>query len=352
MPPIPAVTHSNSPVRFCTRLHRLILRSFWYSSMKITAENKDWSMSEDKFPFFSRKQATARKCLVSGFSTELLEVIPEEPSLNVLLIPGNPGVISFYKEFVEALYENLGGYASITAIGHISHSRQDTANGRLFSFQEQINHKVDFIKQGLRNNHLPIILVGHSIGSYISMEIFKRFPDQVAFAIFLYPFLSLNPRSLRQCMIGVVARSYFLSTITSCLVALLGSFPATFLSTLVRRFLGQSWSATAVDSACNCLMKYHTVCNALFMARAEFEKLSEEPDWSFMRENVKKIAFLFGTDDHWGPLSFFEEISRRVPGAELSIERAGHTHAFSCTEAGSIWVANYVATLIKNQVPN
>lgn len=39
-------------------------------------------------------------------------------------------------------------------------------------------------------------------------------------------------------------------------------------------------------------------------------KLAAEPDWEFMRENQSKLAFLFGIDDHWGPLHLFEEVSR------------------------------------------
>lgn len=36
-------------------------------------------------------------------------------------------------------------------------------------------------------------------------------------------------------------------------------------------------------------------------------QLSEKPDWAFMREKQNNLAFLFGIDDHWGPLSMFEE---------------------------------------------
>jgi len=76
-------------------------------------------------PFPPRAQATARVCMVSSFSTELLEIKSREPpSLHVLVIPGNPGIVGFYKDFVEALYENLGGQASVTAIGHISHAQK------------------------------------------------------------------------------------------------------------------------------------------------------------------------------------------------------------------------------------
>lgn len=51
----------------------------------------------------------------------------------------------------------------------------------------------------------------------------------------------------------------------------------------------------------------------------EFQ-LSEEPDWTFMREKHKQISFLFGDDDHWGPLTLFEQVNTRFyhfhPSAE------------------------------------
>uniref|UniRef100_A0A8R7PZ29 Uncharacterized protein n=1 Tax=Triticum urartu TaxID=4572 RepID=A0A8R7PZ29_TRIUA len=67
-------------------------------------------------PFPLRARATARTCMVSSFATELLEIRSREPSpsLHVLVVPGNPGIVGFYRDFVEALYENLGGQASVT----------------------------------------------------------------------------------------------------------------------------------------------------------------------------------------------------------------------------------------------
>ncbi|KAF2307698.1 hypothetical protein GH714_030891 [Hevea brasiliensis] len=81
--------------------------------------------------------------------------------------------------------------------------------------------------------------------------------------------------------------------------------------------------------------EYHVMRNVLFMTMTEFQELSKTPDWTFLRENKDKITFLFGDDDHWGPLQMLEEISKQVPDIALSIEREGHTHNFSCTEAGS-----------------
>ncbi|CAH2070502.1 unnamed protein product, partial [Thlaspi arvense] len=68
------------------------------------------------------------------------------------------GVVSFYNDFLESLQEFLDGNASITAIGQISHTSKDWESGRLFSLQEQIDHKIHFIKQELESVKVPIIL--------------------------------------------------------------------------------------------------------------------------------------------------------------------------------------------------
>lgn len=152
-----------------------------------------------------RKHANFRVINVSGFKTDLMEIPSHDPALHVLFIPGNPGVISFYTDFLELLYESLGGTASVTAIGHISHSEKNWESGRLFSLQEQIDHKISFIEQELQDAEVPIVLVGHSIGSYISLETFKRSQEKVVFCIGLYPFLALNTASKTQALIRRLA---------------------------------------------------------------------------------------------------------------------------------------------------
>ncbi|XP_019432590.1 PREDICTED: uncharacterized protein LOC109339583 isoform X3 [Lupinus angustifolius] len=83
-----------------------------------------------------------RLCDVSSYTSEILEEIhADAPSLHVLFVPGNPGDILFYRDFVEYLYELLEGTASVTAIGHVSQTRKNWEHGRLFSLQEQIDHK-------------------------------------------------------------------------------------------------------------------------------------------------------------------------------------------------------------------
>ncbi|KAK4766860.1 hypothetical protein SAY86_014611 [Trapa natans] len=209
---------------------------------------------------------------------------------------------------------------------------------------------MDFIKQEMLDAGVPIILVGHSIGSHISLRMLEKSPEKVLYCIGLYPFLKVNSDSFQQSIIRNLCRSSFTCAAVSLIVSSFGFLPRSASKFIISKSLGKSWSTTAIEAACSHLLNYHTVRNMLFMAMTEFEKLSEEPDWAFWEMNKRKLAFLFGTDDHWGPLQMLEEISCQVPEISLSIEREGHTHAFSCTQAGSTWVAEYVASSIKDHL--
>uniref|UniRef100_A0A0D6QZ95 Lipid droplet-associated hydrolase n=1 Tax=Araucaria cunninghamii TaxID=56994 RepID=A0A0D6QZ95_ARACU len=268
---------------------------------------------------------------IAGHMTEILEFQAENPSFHVLFIPGNPGIVSFYQGYLERVYELLDRKASITAIGHIAHTSKDWEDGRLFSLKEQINHKVEFIKEELLPQDIPILLAGHSIGAYISLEIFKFLPEKVSYMIGMYPFLTLNRESQWQSLLTKSAKSPIISAGVSSFAGLLGLFPAWFHRGLLKYLLGRSWSSDAVHVACTYLLR-----------------LQENPDWIFIREKQNQIAFLFGIDDHWGPLSLFEEISQNAPVVKLTIEKEAHMHAFCCTKAGSAWVANHTADLIKH----
>ncbi|THG12104.1 hypothetical protein TEA_027196 [Camellia sinensis var. sinensis] len=268
-----------------------------------------------------------------------------------------------------------------------------------------------------------------------------------------------------QFVVFIIFRSPILSAAVSSVVGLLGLLPTRASRFLVTKSVGKSWSTTAVDALCTHVLQalskirtegaavfeflvlhsfdfYHVIRNVLFLAMTEFKKLSETPDWTFMRGKQSRIAFLFGVGDHWGPLQMFDEyavnltlpvavhltaqhtqsdlqlspsclnsvyfvttnlsfkltrvsgltsfqtgllkllgqwalasshayesfplallhslaqwsasmvenklISKNVPDVALAIEREGLSHAFSCTKAGSLWVAQHVASLIKN----
>ncbi|KAI4980645.1 hypothetical protein ZWY2020_021130 [Hordeum vulgare] len=129
---------------------------------------------------------------------------------------------------------------------------------------------------------------------------------------------SIIVNAMKQSAIGYVARSSLLSKGVSLFASFIGSLQASVTRSIVKRFLGSSWSAAAIDAGCSHLLQLH-----------------EEPDWNFIRAKQDQIAFWFGVDDHWGPLTHLEEISRHAPGVALSIEKEGHTHGY---QAGGGWI--------------
>ncbi|KAL8505160.1 hypothetical protein ACS0TY_016388 [Phlomoides rotata] len=326
-----------------------ILRSKSRSTISARGSNPQMA-SENIRLIQKRKRVNFRLINVSGFQTDLLEIQSHDATMNVLFIPGNPGVVSFYTDFLESLYELLGGTASVTAIGHIAHTDKNWESGRLFSLQEQINHKISFIEQELQDVKVPIVLVGHSIGAYIALEIFKR--SKAIYCIGLYPFLAVNTASSTQSFIKRISASRAICAAISSLGAFLGMLPPEISRFLVKKSMGKSWSSYAVELMSTHVLQYHTLQNMLFMAMTEFQALPEKPDWDFIRSKKEQVAFLFGNDDHWGPLHLYEEICKEVPDVRVEVEREGLTHAFSCSEAGSIWVAQHVSDLINNNTQN
>ncbi|KAL4591834.1 hypothetical protein LXL04_004807 [Taraxacum kok-saghyz] len=224
--------------------------------------------------------------------------------------------------------------------------RLDWEHGKLFGLKEQIDHKINFIQQELQPLEVPLIVVGHSIGSYMSLEVYKKIPEKVAYFIGLYPFLAVDTESQPQSIIKKLSRSHLASSMASATVALFGFLPNQASKYIAKISLGKSWSTTALDALCTSVLKYHTMRNVLYMVMTEFEELDKVPDWEFMREKQNRIAFLYGEDDHWAPLHMHDEIVKQVPDAIVEVEKEGHTHAFSCTTTGSKWVARHVATLI------
>ncbi|XP_057864805.1 uncharacterized protein LOC131072578 isoform X8 [Cryptomeria japonica] len=260
-----------------------------------------------------KSHAKLRLHKVAGHSTEILELHAERPSFHILFIPGNPGIVTFYRDYLEVLYELFDKKASVTAIGHVAHTS-----------------KVQFLKEELLRHETRIILVSYMIG--------------------MYPFLTLNRDSNFQAFLTKAAKLPILCAGLSSLAGLVGLFPSRFNRGLIKRLVGRTWSSDAVHVASTYLLRYSMVRNYTYMGMTEFEKLQEIPDWTFIRGKENQIAFLFGSDDHWGPLSLFEEVSQKAPGISLAIEKEGHTHAFCCTQAGSTWVAEHTVDLIKQHL--
>ncbi|XP_048519496.1 lipid droplet-associated hydrolase isoform X4 [Dendroctonus ponderosae] len=95
----------------------------------------------------------------------------------IILIPGNPGVVGFYKQFANSLYEKTD--IPVWCLSHAGHNLAENSITKLPNFTEhrnlyglkgQVKHKVDFLEKYLPHD-AKVYLIGHSIGSYMALEV-------------------------------------------------------------------------------------------------------------------------------------------------------------------------------------
>eukprot|EP00250_Pteridium_aquilinum_P016997 c23401_g1_i2 orf=78-1028(+) len=260
---------------------------------------------------------TMRVERINGYMTEVMEIQVKAPKLRVVFIPGNPGVISFYKSYLEALSHLLDGKANITGVSHVAHTAKDWDKGKLFSLEEQVEHKIQFVQNYNTDEKIPLILVGHSIGAHMALCVFKSLPDKVQHVVGLYPFLATNEASSFQSLLKWSLSQGFLCEALSYFAASMGKLPKVMSRGFLKGVFGRGWSPLSVNVACEYLCQYSLVRNITYMGMTEFKK-----------------------------------VTKQAPHLDVEVEREGHDHAFCCTEAGSLWVAAFCAKTIKKVLPN
>ena len=84
---------------------------------------------------------------------------------------GNPGIASFYEDFMVSLKDQVDENYSIWTIAHSGQEvppdstlPKISENPNLFDLKAQIQYKINFISNHIDKDEQEIILIGHSIG--------------------------------------------------------------------------------------------------------------------------------------------------------------------------------------------
>ncbi|CCD23616.1 bifunctional triacylglycerol lipase/ester hydrolase NDAI_0B05830 [Naumovozyma dairenensis CBS 421] len=139
------------------------------------------SYSESKYP-------------TSIIHIEAEKLIENDPSLNPLFIwiPGNPGILQYYQQFLCSLHKKHPHWEILA----IPHAGMDTSlpvyrhpNDRIYHLNEQIEHKIEVITTFLTKANSsdgimkkrPLVIMGHSVGTYMiqRMVLTKEFQDTI-----------------------------------------------------------------------------------------------------------------------------------------------------------------------------
>ncbi|XP_022659959.1 lipid droplet-associated hydrolase-like [Varroa jacobsoni] len=307
---------------------------------------------------------------VRGVSTKILRfeanLRPETDGIwrefpIVIMIPGNPGEIQYYEEFLRQVYGHFEEQVEVVGVSHTGHHAPPSSprpvgqssegqhsqefpsideHSELYDLQAQILHKIEFIKRFIGFER-EVILIGHSIGAYVAMQVIKREPRlKCEKAILLFPVIErLISTDRAQELMKTVQRWYspFLF-----LCNLMHFTPLPVKRWLATWFCGQAHLGEATAS----FLCKQAMYSSWFLAKDELNKVDKRDD-AFLKRSWRLLSFYYGNRDGWCPIEYFKDMHRDYPQADITLCNENIDHAFVMDERSTRLMAKYTAEKCK-----
>ena len=276
---------------------------------------------------------------------------------------GNPGLIEYYTDFLSNLrglldkietntaYDiygtNLLGFSDDDHAPFSSNNKPWDLNGQIEGMYDKIAAKgegYDFV-----------ILMGHSVGTYIAVEIFHRHMKnpqraphlKLRHGFLLFPTLTHLARSSNGVQFVLLGRIIpFLDSVASLLARLLfGLLSVGTVTWIVQRLLG--FTPASADVTARWLKSRDGVLQSVHLGLDELEVISEEK-WSEelwatagQENGVPRFFLFYAKKDHWINDNERKGImERRGQMARIVVDDGDIPHAF-CTREGKWNIPRY-----------
>jgi len=244
----------------------------------------------------------------------------------VLFIPGNPGVVDFYIPFLSAIYEKLiSTNVAILARAHLDHSPQILEHSRLppsHGLTIQIESSIEILDSILCNYaKTRIVVIGHSVGAWISLQLLKARSNQVTAVFLLFPTISYigdTPNGKKLTPLFKPLPRYILSSLSRL---------AKYLPSYVFRMLFPSWPEQQVLVLRAFIGSSTAVHSSLAMANEEMKSI-KDLDIDVIEHYQDKLRFFHAEQDDW-----VGEERERLLGL-LDLVRVAHPSRFIIAPAG------------------
>ncbi len=308
-----------------------------------------------------------------------------------LVIPGSPGMGHFYIPFATRLFQLGGGSYDIAIVSHAGHSpgflRPTTVErhrqaedfpGKLvekpeatnmpnthddggssldatqhsatisedrdwYCLEEQIAHKLAFIEQYA--SHVDTVyLIGHSIGSWIVLQMMKVIePSKVKKIVLLFPTIELMGETPKGILLAPLFSSLRLPFT-------FGVWCLSWIPDAAKRFLLKHHFYTTPDDQVRHMTQgainidSKAIHNVLCMAKQEMAEVTLPP-LEVIDAHIDKIVFYYGVGDKWNIDSCYSNMCERYPDhEEVHLCKQGYAHAF--VETSSNEMAEFVFSKI------
>ncbi|XP_013912563.1 PREDICTED: lipid droplet-associated hydrolase [Thamnophis sirtalis] len=250
---------------------------------------------------------------------------------------GNPGLAGFYRIFIESLYFSLNQQYPVWAVSHGGHCKSPPEIKRkeetvshdtddVFGLQGQVEHKLKFLRKYVPKD-VKLVLIGHSIGSYIALKIMKQSPEpEILRSILLFPTIERmaqtpNGKLLTPLFCWLRYILYIPIFLFTLLPERVKSFFAHFALFRQKR-IHETLVMTSVD-----MLNMGCIANIMYLASQEMRSVVER-DNSTIKQHLNKLIFYYGATDRWCPLQYYEEMKMEFPDGNIRMCEKGICHSF------------------------
>ncbi|XP_055983810.1 lipid droplet-associated hydrolase [Sorex fumeus] len=300
------------------------------------SENKEEIPIHEEFILCCGVETQVIKC---GPWTDLInDQSGNRPKLLIFIITGNPGFCSFYVPFAKTLYSLTNKRFPVWTISHAGHAMvpkdkkiletSDESNAQefpdIYGLRGQVEHKLAFLKAHVPKE-MKLVLIGHSIGCYMSLEILKIAPElPIIRSFLLFPTIERMSESPNG-RIATPLLCWLRYVLYVSGYMLLKPFPAFIKSLLIRVGL----QLLNIDNEFYNLNLFEPFCltNAAYLGGQEMMQVVER-DNETIREHLSKLTFYYGTIDRWCPVRYYEDIKKDFPEGDIRLCEKKIPHAF------------------------
>ncbi|KAK1144590.1 hypothetical protein N8T08_005463 [Aspergillus melleus] len=326
---------------------------------------------------------------------------PSEPPLTIYFITGNPGLIGYYHTFLSVLSEKIKALTkhedksrAFQIYGHslagfeLAEPGQKEQEPQSATHYYDLEEQIQFVQRKLysftaerldginklssQSNTAPstttrpkVILIGHSVGAYIAMEVLRRHRegsqvdhpvdfDIIGGALLFPTVVDIAKSPSGQKLTRLLSIIPQLALVAGIIVRILTALvPASILRSLIRIYM-PSAPDTMVDTTAGFLKSKRGVQQALHMASDEMQTITADrwtdDVWgiSNSQDPMSRLFFYFGRNDHWVAERTRDEIielrGQKPQGPKMTVCEEGVPHAFCLRH--SDFMASKVADMI------
>ncbi|KAH0578250.1 hypothetical protein H2248_004028 [Termitomyces sp. 'cryptogamus'] len=207
----------------------------------------------------------------------------------------NPGLLDLYVPFLEFLYaKDTSSNLAIFAGSHIGHTPGIEANTSGHGLPAQIESSIEAF-DAIQSNFgagIRIVVAGHSVGSWLSLQILKTRPSPVAGVFLLFPTIS----HIRDTPNGRML-SWFFSAPMTIFVSWLSHLTQILPLSVLALFF-PSWSLSQVLVFQTFLHSPSSILAALRMADDEMHTI-RGLDVPLLTAHRDRLWFYFAEHDDW-----------------------------------------------------